>query len=539
MKRSSIFLVVFSLLIASIFAQSSRTKYNFNSDWRVFVGDPNNAQDPAFDDKAWKAVTTPYAWNEDDAFRVDIANLSTGIAWYRKHFKLPSSAVDKKIFVEFEGIRHGGEFYLNGKSIGRSENGVMAFGFDLTNNAVLGKENVLAARIDNSWDYREKDTNQKYQWNDKNFYANYGGINKNVFLHVTDKLYQTLPLYSNLKTTGVYVYAENIDVGAKSAKITAETQVKNEYTTSMTFNYQVKVLDASGAAVKTFDSSAYSLKANETKTISASSTIANLNFWSWGYGILYDVKTTLVMNGTEVDTVTTRTGFRKTDFKNGTFKLNDRTLHLKGYAQRTTNEWVALGSAVPAWLSDFSNQLVLESNGNLIRWMHVTPWKQDIESLDRLGILQAMPAGDSEGDVTGRRWEQRAELMRDATIYNRNNPSIVFYEGGNKGISEDHQKELKAIRDTYDPKGGRASGAREMLDSKVAEYGGEMLYINKGARIPFWAMEYSRDEGLRKYWDEFSPPYHKDGDGPKYKDEDASEYNRNQDSHAIENVNRW
>ena len=30
-----------------------------------------------------------------------------------------------------------------------------------------------------------------------------------------------------------------------------------------------------------------------------------------------------------------------------------------------------------------------------------------------------------------------------------------------------------------------------------------------------WATEYSRDEGLRKYWDEFTPPFHKDGDGPR------------------------
>jgi hypothetical protein len=52
-------------------------------------------------------------------------------------------------------------------------------------------------------------------------------------------------------------------------------------------------------------------------------------------------------------------------------------------------------------------------------------------------------------------------------------------------------------------------------------------------------MEYSRDEGLRKYWDEFSPPYHKDGDGPLHNGQIASSYNRNQDSHAFENVVRW
>ena len=42
-----------------------------------------------------------------------------------------------------------------------------------------------------------------------------------------------------------------------------------------------------------------------------------------------------------------------------------------------------------------------------------------------------------------------------------------------------------------------------MLDIREAEYGGEMLYINKSVHHPMWATEYCRDEGLRKYWDEY------------------------------------
>src|SRR5438067_2717576 len=519
---------------------SHRAKYNFNANWKVLVGDPAGAAAIGFDDSSWKSVTTPYAWNEDDAFKRDIKALSTGIAWFRKHFKLPAISADRKVFLEFEGIRHGGDFYLNGKLIGRHENGVMAFGFDITDFVnPAPQENVLAARIDNSWDYKEKATNSTYEWNDRNFYANYGGINKNVFLHITDKLHQTLPLYSNLGTTGVYVYAQEFDIQGRSAKLTAESQVKNDNTTAQTFTYEVVIEDAAGKQIKTITGGKYILAPGEVKTVSAAATVRGLNFWSWGYGYLYNVYTILKANGRAVDVVRTQTGFRKTEFVDGMMKLNDRVIQLKGYAQRTTNEWPALGSAVPAWLSDFSNRLMLESNANLVRWMHVTPGKQDVESSDRLGLMEAMPAGDSEKDVDGRRWEQRLELMRDAIIYNRNNPSIVFYESGNKGVSEEHMREMKALRDEHDPFGARASGSREMLDSRVAEYGGEMLYINKSATKPLWAMEYSRDEGLRKYWDEFSPPYHKNGAGPPYQNQDASAYNRNQDSHAIEDVMRW
>ncbi|MET0624026.1 MAG: DUF4982 domain-containing protein [Pyrinomonadaceae bacterium] len=517
-----------------------RAKYNFNGGWKLFVGDPRGAHEPGFDDSAWKDVTLPRAWNEDDAFRKDIKDLSTGVAWYRKRFMLPAGSDGRKVFLEFEGIRQAGEFYLNGKQIGRHENGVTAFGFDVTDFVLPApQQNVVAARVDNDWGYKEKATGSGFQWNDRNFYANYGGINKNVFLHVAGRLHQTLPLYSNLGTTGVYVYATDFDLRGRAANVNAESQVRNEHAAPQTFSYTVVVRDARGRVVKTLDGGRHTLAPGETKVVTASARLGGLNFWSWGYGYLYDVSTVLKVDGKPVDVVTTRTGFRKTDFGDGVVKLNGRVIQLKGYAQRTTNEWPALGSAVPAWLSDFSNRLMVESNANLVRWMHVTPWRQDVESFDRVGLLQALPAGDSEKDVDGRRWEQRLEAMRDAVIHNRNSPSVVFYESGNKGVSEEHMRQMKAIRDQYDPHGGRASGSREMLDSRTAEYGGEMLYINKSARIPVWAMEYSRDEALRKYWDEFSPPYHKDGEGPLHQGQDASAYNRNQDSHAVENVVRW
>lgn len=520
---------------------SPNVTYNFNPGWKLFVGDPTNASAADFDDSTWMSVTLPHAWNEDSAFKVGIHDLPTGIAWYRKHFKLPPDAAGKKVFLEFQGIRFGGEFYLNGEWIGRNENGVMAFGFDITDKLKPApQENVIAARIDNSWRYKEKDTGSTFEWNDNNFYANYGGINKNVILHITDKLHQTLPLYSNLRTTGVYVYAQAFDIKGKSARVTAESQVKNEYTEPKKFSYEVTITDAGGKLVQTIQGGETALVPGETKTVSASARISNLKFWSWGYGYLYDVATTLKVDGKPVDTVVTRTGFRKTEFGHGMVKLNDRTIDLKGYAQRSTDEWPGVGSCVPPWMSDFSEGLMVESGANLVRWMHVTPWKQCVEACDRVGLMESMPAGDSEKDVEGRRWQQRVELMRDAIIYNRNNPSIVFYECGNNQISEEHMAEMKAVRDQYDPHGGRAIGCRNMLDSKVAEYGGEMLYVDKSAGKPMWMMEYMRDEGLRRNWDDWTPPFHKDGDGPPApKGENPAPYNRNQDSYAVENVVRW
>lgn len=539
--KHKLFLFTFLLAILSAIniQASERKKYNFNSEWKLRIGDFPKAKDTKFDDSKWKQVTLPHAFNEDEAFKLSIEQLTDTVVWYRKSFQIPELKSNQKVFVEFEGVRQRGDFYLNGHYLGRHENGVMAVGFDLTPHIKEG-ENVIAVRTDNDWMYREEGTNSKFQWNDRNFNANYGGIPKNVFLYVTDNVYQTLPLYSNLKTTGVYVYAQDFDIQGRKATIHAESEVRNDSKATRQFSYQVTILDADGKLMKTFQGDKVTMKAGETKTVKASAILHNLHFWSWGYGYLYTVKTALKDDNNQIfDEVSTRTGFRKTRFAEGKIWLNDRVIQMKGYAQRTSNEWPAVGLSVPAWLSDFSNDLMVKGNANLVRWMHATPWKQDVESCDRVGLIQAMPAGDAEKDREGRQWEQRVELMRDAIIYNRNNPSILFYECGNKAISREHMIEMKAVRDKYDPFGGRAIGSREMLDIREAEYGGEMLYINRSEHHPMWATEYCRDEGLRKYWDEYSYPFHKEGDGPLYKGQPATDYNRNQDELAITMIARW
>jgi hypothetical protein len=539
MKRlAQLFLVLLSagLLAAAPLAaeaqtSSVRARYNFNPGWLVVTGDPANAQAPSFDDSAWKHVTLPYAWNEDSAFKVSIHDLPTGIAWYRKHFSVPANSKGQRIFLEFEGIRMAGEVYLNGKFLGRHEDGITAFGFDITDAVVPAPgENVIAVRTDNDWKYKEVASGTPFHWNDTNFYANYGGINKNVWLHVMAPTHQTLPIYSLLGTTGTYIWASHFDLPRNAATITAESQVRNDGATAQTISYSVQIKDAqTHAVVGTMSGPGATLAPAETRTLVASSPVKNLHFWSWGYGYLYDVVTTLSIAGHPIDSVTTRTGFRETSFDHGLVTLNGRVLDVHGYGQRTTNEWPALGIDLPPWVSDFSNHLMVQSGGNVVRWMHVTPSRQDTDSADRVGLIQSMPAGDAEGDSQSRQWQQRVEVMRDSIIYNRNNPSILFYESGNHTITDAHMADMKAVRDEFDPHGGRAIGAREMLASKVAEYGGEMLYVDKSATKPLWAHEYNRDEGARAFWDGDSPPWH----------QDSPLYNRNQDSAALEDIVTW
>lgn len=517
-------LLVALLAILGLKAEARQT-YNFNSNWRI--------------DIQKKTVTLPHAWNEDESFRVSSYEMSEAVVWYRKEFSLDRLNLKpgQKVFIEFEGARIAADVYLNGNHVGLHENGVMAFGFDLTPYISKGK-NVIEVKTDNHMDYREKATNTKFHWNSKAFFANYGGLSKNVWLHITDAVYQTLPLMSSLGTTGIYVYAKDFSIPDHTATICVESQVQNETDKPVKRSLNVVVKEKNGSILCSFKGGETTIPAHGKATLRAEHRQNGLHFWSWGYGYLYDVVTSLSPEASP-DFVTTVTGFRKTEFKNGMIYLNDRVIMVHGYAQRSTNEWPGVGSCVPAWLSDYSNDLFVKSGGNVVRWMYVTPAKQDIESCDRVGLIEAMPGGDAERDSKGIQWVQRLQLMRDAIVYNKNNPSILFYECGNQRITGQHMIEMKNLRNEYDPYGGRAIGCREMLDQPEAEYGGEMLYINKSDTKPMWMMEYCRDEANRLYWNSWSYPYHKEGDGPLYRGDSAKSYNHNNDEFVAECVRRW
>lgn len=158
LKKITLFLCLFPVI--SVFAipkfdGNLRQTYNFNSAWKLQIGDIPNAQNPDFNDNNWKAITLPHAFNEDEAFRVYISQLTDTVVWYRKHFKLPASDNGKKVFIEFEGVRLAADVYLNGEKVGYHENGVMAFGFDITDKIKYNQDNVIAVRVDNDWNYHE------------------------------------------------------------------------------------------------------------------------------------------------------------------------------------------------------------------------------------------------------------------------------------------------------------------------------------------------------------------------------------------------
>jgi len=531
--------------------QSPRARVNFNLNWRFFRDDVAGAEAPAFDDSQWTAISTPHSFNDVDSFRKIISHsggdLGTykGLSWYRKHFKLPPNLSDRKIFLEFEGMRQAGDIFLNGKPVGLYENGITAYGIDITDAVHFGtEENVLAVKVDNRTTYEERATGTRFEWNANDFNPDHGGINRRVWLHATGRIHQTLPLYYGLESSGVYVHAANFDIPKKTADITVDSEVRNESGDRATVGLSVAIVDRSGMVRARFEGDPVDMVDGEKTVLTASGGLKDARIWSTEDPYLYNVYTILKVDGKAVDADKIVTGFRKAEFKGGAGKggvyLNDKFVYLKGFAQRASNEWEGLGGAYPDWLHDFNAKLIRECHGNYVRWMHISPQKVDADAFARYGIVQVCPAGDKERDVTGRQWDQRLEVMRDSIIYYRNNPSILFWEAGNTVVTVEHLQQMIAIRKQWDPDGGRVMGARGNDDvatntatTPIAEFYGVMIGQDphtdeltgpndmfrgysaaRRDRAPLIETEDFRDEGARRFWDDDSPPYFKAMKGP-------------------------
>ena len=556
-KKKMLLLSLFFFLIQSMFIiplngqatkfqipPSPRAIYNFNPGWKFAFGDTAGADQPGFNDSAWANISLPHTWNETDSYRAFISHSGgdqsekmLGIGWYRKHFRLPSSADGQKIFLQFDGLRQAGRFFLNGQPIGKYENGVTPLGLDITKFVRFGgKDNLLAVQVDNSPDYKEETTGTPFLWNAKDFNPNFGGLNRDARLIVTGKIYQTLPLYENLKTSGIYVYPEKIDLKKKTTNVKVEAEVVNETGDYASITLSAVVVDADGIVRAKLDGNTSDLVANQSEIFTASGTLADVRFWDVNDPYLYHVYSMLSVNGKVVDVCETQTGFRQAEFKGGVGAggvwLNGRFVWLTGYAQRSANDWAGLGGAYPDWMHDFTLAMLRESNGNYIRWMHVAPQLADVSACDRYGIIEVCPAGDKERLVTGIQWDQRAEVMHATLIFYRNNPSILLWEAGNTIVTPEEMTQMVAMRKEMDPYGGRAMGTRDndQADANkaltpICEWYGIMIgqapqtdrisgddifrgySISRRDKAPLIETEDFRDEAGRNIWDEYSPPH--------------------------------
>lgn len=130
---------------------NTRTQ-NFDQNWKFYLGDEGNAQDPSFDDSAWESISLPHDYSITQEYsksgEAESGYLPGGTGWYRKSFTVPGT-VGKRMRIDFGGAYMNATVYINGHELGTHPYGYSPFSFDITDYIKHDQDNIIAVKTEN------------------------------------------------------------------------------------------------------------------------------------------------------------------------------------------------------------------------------------------------------------------------------------------------------------------------------------------------------------------------------------------------------
>ena len=192
--------------------------------WRFrFEGDASGVTDPAYDDRAWTAVSLPHTWNRVGEYGFSPSpamNNAHGVGWYRLHLPLSASATGRHQFLQFDAVGNIADVWVNGAHVGRHEGAFSRFRFDVTAALKPGADNVIVVRADNSKPAPGSTTENVIPLGGDFFI--HGGLYRQVSLIQTDSAQIDL-----LDHGGPGVYISTPEVAADQAQVSVLTRLRN------------------------------------------------------------------------------------------------------------------------------------------------------------------------------------------------------------------------------------------------------------------------------------------------------------------------
>ncbi|MEQ8474273.1 MAG: glycoside hydrolase family 2 TIM barrel-domain containing protein [Marinoscillum sp.] len=410
---------IFLIISFVSLAQSPRETKNFDFDWKFFLGDSSEAEKPEFDDSNWQKVQLPHDWSikqpvsKENAGKGWMAGamgyFPGSFGWYRKGFQLPKSDEGKKVVIQFDGVYHQSDVYVNGKHLGFHPYGYTTFEYDLTPYLNYGRENTIAVRVDHS----DAPSSRWYSGS---------GIYRHVWLKVT------YPVH--VAPWGTYITTS--EISSNEAMVRIATTVNNDTQSPEEVLVENQIVDKQGKKVAVEKSKLWIEKSGQ-QTLLQSLKLPEPRLWSIEAPNLYAMETTVKVNGKMVDQYKTTFGVREIRFDaDKGFFLNGENIKMKGMNLHMDAD--SLGTAVPDQSYLRRLQILKEYGVNAIRCSHNPPTSEFLDMCDSLGFIVIDEAFDKwKGGYYAKYFDEWWERDMDAMVLrDRNHPSIVLWSIGNE-----------------------------------------------------------------------------------------------------------
>jgi beta-galactosidase len=425
MKSFSLCSLLLFFTILQIKAQKPTASVaDFNKNWE-FVKDIDTANSGQLlsaahtNGIAWEKVSLPHTAHIEPVNK--IKEQWQGTCFYRKFFTIPATDKGKHIAIKLDAAMDDADIYLNGKHIAKHVGGFLPIYIDISRDAKIGQQNCILVKLKNV-DNPVIPPGKPIKDFDFNFY---GGIYRNAWLIVKDKLYISDAVQAN-REAGGGVFLHDEDVNTKSAKIAVKTDVNNDYSQQKKAKVKITLTDNEGKIIAASTSNEQAVGPETFGTFNQTLTVNAPKLWSPSHPYLYHLKVQVLQNGKETDGQTIRTGIKTAKFAPDGFYLNGEKISI--YGTNRHQEYPYIGYAMSDNAQYRDAWKIKDAGFNFVRCSHYPPSPAYLDACDELGlmVMDAIPGWQFFG---GKEFQENSfQNIRDMIHRDRNHASVVLWE---------------------------------------------------------------------------------------------------------------
>lgn len=436
---------------------SSRCKL-LNGKWKFklyknYAYRPSDFAQPHYDSHNWDTITVPGSWQmqgydqnqycnvrypwegHEDICPPNAPTKHNPVGCYLKKIHVGSAMLSKRVVLCFEGVESAFYLYINGERVGYSESTFNRSEFDISRYLKEGS-NVIGVEV--------------YRWCTGSWLEcqdmwRMAGIFRDVYLYTTEKEY--IRDFQLRATPDAEFNDGFVDVLVKTNGAYEGLSI------------DMSVLNAEGEVVA-LDCQ----YANEDHRTSLRAIVAGADMWSSEDPALYTVVLTLKNNGSPIEYISTKFGFRKVEIKDGVIRINGKRVIFKGTNRHEFD--CRTGRYITEDVMRYDIEMMKKANMNAVRTSHYPNCPRWLELCDEYG-LYVIDENNMETHGTGwstiigcpqlpgsrPEWE-KACMDRVKALYERdkNCTCVVCWSMGNESLGGETPKKmykyLKSVDDT-------------------------------------------------------------------------------------------
>ncbi len=394
---------------------------------------------------------------------VDLPHCVTPLSWrnwnpssweqdwtYAKHFRLPSTFHNLRVFVDFDAAMVVASPSINGHRLPPHSGGYLPFSYELTD-YVNTNENVLVVNLDSRWSYVPPEGAPSGPSSID--YLEPGGLYRNVSLRAVPQVFIS------------DVFAKPINVLSPKPSLSVTGTIDASVVPHAAIRVKASLYDKRGNVATS--SAPVSIDHAGTTSFSIEfDSLRQIRLWSVDSPALYTLVVTVFTGKEPLHSFQRTIGFRDAKFELDGFFLNGERLKIFGLNRHQIYPYA--GMAMPRRVQRRDAEILRhELNCNMVRCSHYPQSSAFLDACDELGLLvwEETPGWSFLGDQA---WKELVVRdVFDMVVRDRSRPSVVIWgvQVNESAPDPGLYTKTKSVADTLD--GSRpTSGAMDIYSTK-------------------------------------------------------------------------